>query len=65
VATTDSDHDGLIFPDLARHRILDGPNQVWVADITYIAICHWLRLYGRYPRCLVTPGDRICDQPLN
>ena len=38
VATTDSDHDGPIFPDLARHRILDGPNQVWVADITYIAI---------------------------
>jgi putative transposase len=37
-ATTDSDHDGPIFPDLARHRILDGPNQVWVADITYIAI---------------------------
>jgi putative transposase len=38
VATTDSDHDGPIFPDLARNRILDGPNQVWVADITYIAI---------------------------
>ena len=38
VATTDSDHDGPIFPDLARHRILDGPNQVWVADITYISI---------------------------
>ena len=38
VTTTDSDHDGPIFPDLARHRILDGPNQVWVADITYIAI---------------------------
>src|SRR5208337_4837647 len=38
VATTDSDHDGPIFPDLARHKILDGPNQVWVADITYIAI---------------------------
>ena len=38
VATTDSDHDGPIFPDLARDRILDGPNQVWVADITYIAI---------------------------
>ncbi len=37
-ATTDSDHDGPIFPDLARRRILDGPNQVWVADITYIAI---------------------------
>jgi putative transposase len=38
VATTDSNHDGPIFPDLARHKILDGPNQVWVADITYIAI---------------------------
>ena len=28
----------LIFPDLARDRIVDGPNQLWVADITYIAI---------------------------
>jgi putative transposase len=36
--TTDSDHDGPIFPDLVRNKILDGPNQVWVADITYIAI---------------------------
>jgi transposase InsO family protein len=35
---SDSDHNGPIFPDLARHKILDGPNQVWVADITYIAI---------------------------
>jgi hypothetical protein len=38
VATTDSDHDNLIFPDLARDGIVDGPNQLWVADITYIAI---------------------------
>jgi putative transposase len=38
VATTDSDHDGPIFPDLARDRIVGGPNQLWVADITYIAI---------------------------
>ena len=28
VATTDSDHDNPIFPDLARDRIVDGPNQV-------------------------------------
>jgi putative transposase len=38
VATTDSDHDGPIFPDMIRDRIVDGPNQVWVADITYITI---------------------------
>jgi putative transposase len=38
VATTDSDHDCPIFPDLAHNRIVDGPNQLWVADITYIAI---------------------------
>src|SRR5205823_1894003 len=38
VTTTDSDHDGPIFPDLVRDRMVDGPNQVWVADITYIAI---------------------------
>jgi len=38
VATTDGDHDAPIFPDLARDRIIDGPNQLWVADITYIAI---------------------------
>jgi hypothetical protein len=25
VATTDSDHDSPIFPDLARDRIVDGP----------------------------------------
>jgi len=38
VATTDSDHDCPIFPNLARDRIINGPNQIWVADITYIAI---------------------------
>jgi putative transposase len=38
VATTDSDHDGLIFPNRAEDVIVDGPNQLWVADITYVAI---------------------------
>jgi putative transposase len=38
VATTDSDHDSPIFPDRARDLVVDGPNQLWVADITYIAI---------------------------
>ena len=38
VATTDSDHDGPIFPNLAKDVVPTGPNQLWVADITYIAI---------------------------
>lgn len=38
VATTDSDHDQPIFPHLAKDMVLDGPNQLWVADITYVTI---------------------------
>jgi putative transposase len=35
VATTDSDHDGPIFPNLAKDLVPSGPNQLWVCDITY------------------------------
>jgi putative transposase len=38
VATTDSDHDGPIFPNLAKDVVPTAPNQLWVADITYVAI---------------------------
>ena len=38
VATTDSDHDGPVFPNRAADRVLDGPDQLWVAAITYVAI---------------------------
>jgi putative transposase len=38
VATTDSDHQAPIFPNLAPSVVITGPNQLWVADITYIAI---------------------------
>jgi len=38
VATTDSDHDGPVFSNLAKDVTPSGPNQLWVADITYIAI---------------------------
>ncbi len=33
-----SDHDLPIFPNLARDMVPDGPNQLWLADITYVAI---------------------------
>jgi putative transposase len=38
VITTDGDHDSPIFTNLAPDIALDGPNQLWVADLTYIAI---------------------------
>ena len=38
MATTDSNHSYPIFPNLANDMAIDGPNQLWVADITYIAI---------------------------
>ena len=38
VTTTDSDHDEPIFPDRSRDVALDGPNQLWVADLTYVAL---------------------------
>ena len=36
--TTDSDHDGPIFPFIAKDFEVHGPDQLWVADITYVAI---------------------------
>ena len=72
VATTDSDHDGPIFPNLAKDVLPAGPNQLWVADITYIAIAvgfvylaaildTWLASRGRLrhqPACRCSPGAR-------
>lgn len=38
VVTTDSDHAGPIYPDLAKDLVPERPNQLWVADLTYVAI---------------------------
>jgi putative transposase len=50
VATTDGDHDLPIFPSLAKNMIRDGPNQLWVADITYVAVTFdaWSRKVAGY-----------------
>ena len=37
-ATTDSDHDHPIFRNLAKGQVVSGANQLWVADITYVAV---------------------------
>lgn len=36
--TTDSDHDGPIFPFVAKDFEVQGPDQLWMADITYVAV---------------------------
>lgn len=38
VVTTQSSDDGPVFPDRSKAVVLSAPNQLWVADITYIAI---------------------------
>ena len=38
VVTTDSDHDSPIYPNVARAYCAHGSDQLWVGDITYIAI---------------------------
>jgi putative transposase len=36
--TTDSRHDWRVWPNLARHMAPMAPNQLWVADITYVRL---------------------------
>ena len=38
VATTDSEHGFLVYPNIAKQLVLTAVNQLWVADITYIRL---------------------------
>jgi putative transposase len=38
IVTTESDHDFLVYPNLAQHMVLTEINQLWVADITYLRL---------------------------
>ena len=38
IRTTNSNHHYRVYPNLIKNLAVTGPNQVWVADITYIAI---------------------------
>jgi len=38
VRTTDSNHPYPVYPNLIKHHVVTGINQVWVADLTYIRI---------------------------
>ena len=38
IVTTDSNHSGRVYPNLVPGLLLSGPDQLWVADITYIRL---------------------------
>lgn len=38
VRTTDSNHRLAVYPNLAQHLVLNGIDQLWIADITYIRL---------------------------
>jgi transposase InsO family protein len=40
IRTTDSRHGYRVYPNLAQEIIVQHPNQLWVADITYIRLVH-------------------------
>jgi putative transposase len=40
VRTTDAQHGGLSYPNLVPELAVSGPDQLWVADITYIRLQH-------------------------
>jgi len=56
VVTTDSQHGYRTYPNLLAGRVVDGLDQVWVADITYI------RLPGGfvYLACILDAHSRRC-----
>jgi transposase InsO family protein len=56
VVTTRSDHDLPTYPNLLTDQALDGPNQAWVADITYIH----LPTTFVYLACVLDAWSRRC-----
>lgn len=60
LVTTDSNHDGPIFPHIARGFEVYGPDQLWVADITYVAIATG---FVYLAVILVPPGRGLCPRP--
>ena len=65
VITTDSDHDNPIFPNLAKGLVLDRPNQLWVADLTYVAILSGFVYLAAILDAFLAQGGRLCHQPLD
>src|SRR4051812_27647820 len=60
VATTNSDHDEPIFPNLAADMVPEGPNQLWVADITSLLRPHEPALHAAG----IELADQLADRGL-
>ncbi len=54
--TTDSQHSHRVYQNLVKELELTGPNQVWVADITYIR----LPTCFCYLACILDAYSRVC-----
>jgi len=56
VRTTSSQHPFGRFPNLVRDRQATGPDQIWVADLTYIRLAHGFA----YLACVLDAWSRRC-----
>ena len=70
VVTTDSDHGGPIYADVAKDVVPDRPNQLWGADLTYVAIpggfVYLAAILDAWSRKVVGYASRwLCHQPLH
>jgi len=65
VVTTNSDHDGPIFPDLAKDLAPTGPDQLWVADLTYIRILGGFVVLAVILDAWSRRGGRLGARPLH
>jgi putative transposase len=70
VPTTDSRHGLGRYPNLLRERVLSGPNQAWVADITYVrlptAFCYLAAILDAWSRrCVGWELSRSIDTALS
>src|SRR5438876_8535673 len=63
VATTDSDHDGPIFPNLAKDVVPTGPKPALGRRHHLYRHRGGLRLSGGHSRRLVAARGRLCDWP--
>ena len=61
-ATTDSNHGQPIYPNRTRELTVDGPNQLRVADITYVAIDESFAYVAVTLDAWSASGGRLCNQ---